>query len=152
MWTTVISTVTKWALHLLASVSLLGLTWCGGHHAGAVAQRVKDAPVIARAQAAAATGQAQASLTTQVLATAAKRGDHERAIQQINMASAVALAQTKDGDQVVPPDVDALWRSGIDGLRNPQPGDGGDQGGELHGGPGIEGVGVETFTASRAAN
>lgn len=143
----VVSTVVKWALHLLASVGLLGLAWCSGHHQGVVAQKAKDAPVIVGAKADAATGQAQSALTTSVLQDATNRADYERTITEKAQYVSQAVNAAVDAHTLIPADVDARWRAGIVSLRDGGPYDSPDGTlGGLHGGPSPEGAGLAAPT------
>lgn len=154
MLNSIVAAAVKWALNLFASVAALGLAWCGGHHAGAVAQANKDAPVIATSAAKAKTATAEAGLTNNVLQTAAKRATHEQAIQDTVTHAQVALAGVSDGAQPVPADVDAMWRSSIASLRDSPAGDndGSPAGGPVLGGPGAAPEGSPSRAPSGAAH
>lgn len=154
MLNSAVAAVIKWALNLLTSASVLGLAWCGGHHAGAQSQLAKDAPVIATNHAAAVTAKAEAGLTLQVLNHSAQRATHERAIQQTSTASQIALAQLTDGNALVPADVDATWRAGVVSLRGgaSAANDGGSAGCAVLRGPSAPGEGPAACVASGAAH
>lgn len=154
MLNSIVAAAVKWALNLLTSVSVLGLAWCGGHHAGAQSQLAKDAPVIATSHAAALTSKAEAGLATLALTHSAQRGDHERAIQQTVTDATVALAESPDGDQVVPSDIDATWRGGVVSLRGgpASASDGGSTGGAVLSGPGAQEYGAAAIVTTRPAD
>lgn len=153
-WQTIISTVTKWVLHLLASVGLVGLAWCSGHSSGVQAQKAKDAPVIVQAKAAAATGQAQATLTQQTLVESAKRSQDELTTMQKADDVSDSIQALVDGhDVTLPADVDARWRAGIGGLRgDASAANRRDQPSGVLGGPDPSASDAETSSAARPAN
>lgn len=149
IWATIVSTATKWVLHLFAGVGLLGLTWCAAHHQGAASQRAKDAPVIVAAKADAATGQAQAALTTVTLQAAAKREDQERNNQEKVHYVVQGVDALADARTPLPADLDARWRSGIASLRDDpadNPADG--QGSGVPSGPGPQGTAPQASPTS----